>query len=353
MASILKSKLKENKKLLYIKNCISGYSRTSSYEAIPNQELRSKYLFFTLNREPQNDIVVYKIDIKGGRTGFFAIYRQILQMLYICDKLKYMPYITVTDSSYNNNDSDNAYENIFLQPNGISLQDLQGAAVIIEGTREHIINVENMTDNKEELIGGYEVKQELIEILAKIEEKYIRIRPDIEQQIEKEISDLIGSKKTIAIHYRGNAFNVGFSGHPIPLKPEDYYSYIDECIKNGYNQIFVATDDQHFLNALTDRYKGIVKFYSDTYRSSNGIDVHEQENLRENNGFLLAYEVMRDMLTLAYCDCLICGNSQVTIAARIHKCALSKKYEYIKIIDKGVFKKSDYKSIKKYWSISK
>ena len=353
MTSILKSKLKDNKLLLYIKNCINGYSKAVTYESIPNQMLRSNFLLFNINKEPKNNNVIYKIDIKGGRTGFFAIYRQILQMLYVCDKLNFIPYITVKESSYNDNNSDNAFEHIFLQPNEITFHDIQEAAVIVEGTREHIANVESISNNKEDLIGGYEVKRQLLEILAFIEGKYIRIRPEILKKIETEISDLIGSNKTIAIHYRGNAFNVGFSGHPIPLKVEDYYSYIDECINMGYTQIFVATDEQGFLNALKARYNGMVKYYSDTYRSSNGIDVHEQKNARDNNGYLLAYEVMRDMLTLASCDGMICGNSQVTIAARIHRLAMNKEFEYLKIIDKGVFKQSDYKSIKKYWKISK
>ena len=55
------------------------------------------------------------------------------------------------------------------------------------------------------------------------------------------------------------------------------------------------------------------------------------------------------MYTLAYCDSLICGMSQVSFAARYINKALGKNYEEFVLIDNGVNKSG--KIIKPFYNI--
>ena len=173
--------------------------------------------------------------------------------------------------------------------------------------------------------------------MSHIFRKYIRVKTDLRQTIDMDISELLHHKKTLAIHYRGTDFKKGWKKHPIALSPEDYYSAIDEALHLGaFEQIFLATDDNNALNTFKDRYKDKMIYYTDVYRSTDEIGVHFSQSERQYHKYKLGYEVLRDMLTLTSCDGLIAGLSQVAICTLITKNASSKKYEYIKILETGI-----------------
>ena len=104
------------------------------------------------------------------------------------------------------------------------------------------------------------------------------------------------------------------------------------------------------LHKVLKSYPNKVIYYKDCLRSSNGITVTLLDDDRKNKGFLKGYEVYRDMFTLASCDGLVCGNSQVNIAARIEKKSRGVEFNYIKIIDKGIYndlrKKNGFRDVK-------
>lgn len=102
------------------------------------------------------------------------------------------------------------------------------------------------------------------------------------------------------------------------------------------------------VEELRRRYSGIVIFYTDAACSDNEMGIHTQTSDRSENGYLLAYEVLRDMMTMAFCDGLICGNSQVTIESRIQKESSLQEFEYLKILDKGLYQKNNRKALRKY-----
>ena len=58
---------------------------------------------------------------------------------------------------------------------------------------------------------------------------------------------------------------------------------------------------------------------------------------RENTHYLDGLEALRDVYTLAECNGLIAGLSQISIAARIVRLAENGSFEYMKILDKGIY----------------
>lgn len=62
---------------------------------------------------------------------------------------------------------------------------------------------------------------------------------------------------------------------------------------------------------------------------------------RKDHHFLLGYEVLRDMLTMARCEGLIAGYSNVSLAAQTFKYNMNASYEYLhinesRIIETGI-----------------
>ena len=51
---------------------------------------------------------------------------------------------------------------------------------------------------------------------------------------------------------------------------------------------------------------------------------------------MLGVEVLRDMYSMAECDGLVAGLSQVSYAARIQKKSMGSEYEDLVILNKGI-----------------
>ena len=77
-------------------------------------------------------------------------------------------------------------------------------------------------------------------------------------------------------------------------------------------------------------------YYDDVYRGNSTAGVHTTKGDRENHNYKLGLEVVRDMYTLAACNGLVAGMSQVSMSARITNKAFYMPYESVCIIDKGL-----------------
>lgn len=343
-----KKKILQNKFIRYWFRCIKFRKTKLSRNMIPEADNLSHFFYFQSLGGRNIDKVIYNIDLSDGIAGFFAIYRHIISCLYVCERFHFTPYVRVHDSRYSCNKEDNVFEYFFQQPAGLSMDDVLNSYTVVDSFSEHYGWLDDAAGSQGVLVAGYTVNDKYIKLAASVSRKYVHLLPDIKERMDKELTELLGSKRTVAIHYRGTDFRIGTYGHPVPLELEDYYPYIDECLQNGFEQIFLATDESKILEELRIKYPGIVMFYKDVARSDNEMGIHTQTSSRPKNRYLLAYEVLRDMMTMAFCDGLICGNSQVTIAARIQKESSLQKYGYIKILDKGLYQKNNKKALRRY-----
>lgn len=96
--------------------------------------------------------------------------------------------------------------------------------------------------------------------------------------------------------------------------------------EGGYEQIFLATDENSAVQSFKERFGDRVKTYADTYRDEDGDDsIAFSSSDRRMHKYLLGLEVLRDEYTLTQCDGLVCGYSNVTFMARIMRRAWNKK----------------------------
>lgn len=337
--------IKKHRLLYYILLGIKNRKNDAFFKGV---ELKDCFQFHS-NGDKHYGQSIYYIGISGGESGFFAIYRFVLDALYVADMTGMIPYIDITKTKYNVSDdeSDNLFNYYFTQPSNVRKEDLSQAMAVFEYTMEHRRWLEDIYSPKKSLLAGYEVDDKIIEILAQMSKKYIMLNPKTKDMLQKDIVELLSGEKVVAVHFRGNAFNVGFAGHPIALTVEDYFEYIDECLELGFTKVFVATDDEIALETFKEKYPENIVYYSDTIRSSDGIDVHDQYKEKQN-GYILGYQVLRDVHTIRKCDALICGKSQVSFAARIEKRVEEKTFDYLKVIDKGMHGDTNSKRANQY-----
>ena len=76
--------------------------------------------------------------------------------------------------------------------------------------------------------------------------------------------------------------------------------------------------------------------YPDVIRSDGLDSVMNSRSDRKLHHYLLGWEVLRDMHTMAACEGMIAGLSQVSKAARIQKRAAGNEYADLIILDKGI-----------------
>lgn len=339
--------LKKNKTLLYIYACYINRHNVEMFERITNSREWQKHIFRYDSFGNQNsDKVIYNIDLNCETTGFFALYRYIIDACYVSERFNFIPYVRWYNSYYNNDSEkqENVFEYFFNQPYRLTEKEVKESFSVVSYNTKHSLWLESKNGAESFLSAGYNITDSYLYEAARICKKYMQLKPEVQQLIEKDTSSIFANGKILGVHFRGGAYKVGFNRHPIALDISDYFPAIDECLENGYTNIFLATDDIVAVNLMTQRYGNKVYFYN-SLRSDNDIDVMELKSGRDNNGFLLGYEVLRDAITLSRCNGFVCGLSQVSICVRFLNLTTDKKFDYLKIISKGL--NSNYDTAKK------
>ena len=281
----------------------------------------------------------YVMERDWGINGFFAIMSFCLMDFAVADSLGFIPYVNINQSLYNVKGGwrgvDNMYEYYFMQPIPDSLERIKREENFFYAKASNRAGIRDVFEEHE----IYAYSDEQLQYLGSIAKKYMRIRPELEQELNAEITEILGNRKTIGIHFRGSDYRQGFKSHPLALTVEQYYDCIDEAMKVGFEQIFLATDDAAAVEAFRVRYGNAVRIYTAVVRTEGTTGVHMMEH-KEEDKYGLGREVLRDMLTLSKCSGLIAGLSNVSKFVRIWKYANEEKFEYMKIINNGFYQKN-------------
>lgn len=286
-----------------------------------------------------------------GTRGFCAIFRYILAGFCIADYFGFIPYVNVEGSLYNVPGGycgcSNMYQYYFKTADA-TLEDIKKKENYICFRTRNIDLVYNTFSSEEEFVGAYRVTEPYLREMGRIMNRYVSLKDELAQQFEKEIGELLGNKKVLGVHIRGTDFNAGLEKHPVAVQADAYFAFIDEALENGFESVFIATDDDAILEKCKERYGDKCLFYSDTRRSENGIALHMQKIVRQDNEYYLGKELLRDMYTLAACEGLVSGLSQVSFCAQIAKYAKNEAYEYKRVLDYGVNQRRDLGKLDSY-----
>lgn len=316
------------KKFRYVSICIG---RIMDHKYIEDILLNNQKLIFH-NGDNFPEKIIYAIDLRGNNTGFFAQCRIILALLQYADMNGYTPVIRMSDFAYKQRKYGmNVYDYFYMQPSAVGIKDIKKAKNVIYAD---IVQTEqnNIT------VGGYLKKDNELFKEALMRKKYFRYNAQTFSRLRADSSNILGERTDLilGIHIRGGDFKQHWKNHPVQLEAKDYYTHIDEALQKGFKKIFIATDDLQFLEEFVVQYGQCICFYEDVIRTSNQEGVHAKK-YHSANGYRLGYEALRDMYTLSLCDGLIAGMSHVATMARIEKLSREENYQFIRLIDKGIY----------------
>lgn len=283
--------------------------------------------------------IIYYIELGNGEWGFFAVYRALLEALYFADIRGMLPVIRYRENflyAEKNaiNGTTNPFEYYFVQPSFIKVQDAKKSYKVVVSVPEHTEMVRLVFTGE---FASYHANSLYLKQLARIQNKYIRLNENTSNFVKQGLQAIIGNNKVLGVHLRGTDFKKNYNIHPVYIKENEYIEAIKEAIKeDGWEKIFLATDDLAALDVCKHEFGDKLVYYEDVYRTQKAHSVAFSHDNRENHKYRLGLEVLRDAYTLAACDGLIAGISQVSISAQIIKLSQKKKYSYIKILDKGI-----------------
>lgn len=291
-------------------------------------EMRPRH-YGVLNR----DKTIFYIELGDEVCGFFAVYRLLLELFYLADICGMTPVVKYKKEFLYSENGGNAFEYYFRQPCGISIIQARNSYNVIKAKRLHNNMVELVFNGS---CGVYDAKQLYIMQMAEVQRKYIKLQPRIKEYIDDGIKSLIGDANVLGVHMRGTDFKKNYNIHPRYIEEEQYIEEIKKQLAcSKWDKVFLATDDDNILKKCRNTFGDKVVFYKDVFRSRAQKSVAFSNDGRKNHKYMLGAEVLRDAYTLAACNGLIAGISQVSICARIIRVAEFGDYEYTRILNQG------------------
>lgn len=344
--SKIKNKIKKNKFIYRIIWFLKNRNNRKFLDKIYYPENFLQVGSFGNNND---DKVIYLIDISSEYMGFGAYFRWSLEALVEAESLNAVPIIKFGELCPYNEKNEfelgtNSFEYYFKAVSEFTVDDAYKSSNVFIFNQTDLIRVEKKLGvyNNRNIICGYSIDSNYINIMGEIVKKYIFLNEKTKKYIDKSIDKLFENRnkeKVLAVHIRGTDFALNWDQHPNMIRPEDYFPYIDNAIsKYGFTCVFLATDDFKLLKLFKNRYGKLLKYFNDVNRSDGKVNVAYVKNNRMNNNYLNGLEVVRDIYVMASCEGLIAGLSQVSICTRIVNRSTEKIFEYEKIIDNGIYK---------------
>lgn len=231
------------------------------------------------------------------------------------------------------NGTRNAFEYYFEPVSEISYMDIDQYYNVVYSTWNQIGMI---SPDKSLDVRAYRNRQFFIGQCSALYKKYIRLNQTTKAYLDENLKKRF-CKRTLGVHVRGTDFKVGFDGHPVCIPGEDYIKSAGRLLdKYGYENIFLATDSLEAVELFRKEFGSMLVYYEDVMRSDGNVGVHGLENERKNHHYLLGLEVLRDVYTLAACDSLLAGMSNVSFAAQYIKLSEEEEFRATEILDHGI-----------------
>lgn len=238
----------------------------------------------------------------------------------------------------------NPFEYYFERVSNLSVEEVYESKRVVLFSEGHELRGEHDLGNiNAKIAGGYNFSEDYLRSLARLQKQYIRLNQSTSEAIEIGKKTLCSfdwnTKNILGVHIRGTDYALNWKNHPNMVSADDFITAIDNALQEyHFDYIFLATDDANRLKSLQERYGDKLLYYKDVHRGTGNISVAEEKNDRPLNRYLNGLEVVRDMYTLASCSGLVCGLSQVSFMARIIRLSQGSPYEFLKVLDNGIYK---------------
>lgn len=150
--------------------------------------------------------------------------------------------------------------------------------------------------------GGYRLPREHV---GKLLEKYVFLKPELEEEIEDLVETMFKGHYVVGVHHRGTdkKYETKLVPYAETLKVLEELIETLPQISVDNLRIFVATDEQAFLNKLLALYPDKV-IHNDFVRSTNKFPLH-YSNDKYGSNYQKGKEAIIDCFMLSRCNYLI------------------------------------------------
>jgi len=291
-----------------ILNKVLHYGKPLKFEEEKHVSNSAYKVFYIIRRNPPG-------------AGFFSNYFYVLSHIIYSLQNNWIPVIDMMNYGTLYSEKDpinttcNAWEYYFNQPTQFSIDDAYSSNnyILSSGNYFNEMGVPVFSINK-----GH-ITSQMVTNLTPVIEKYITIKMEILQEVQKFVSDLFITDRIVGVHIRGTDMNKKKAEHTLPPQWNRVMEAVDNYLrKNSHAKIFLCTDEEIAIEEFRQIY-GEKLIYKQAFRSKNSEDsnqgIHFQKNERKYHSFNMGREVLADALILSQCSSLICGISNVSSAA--------------------------------------
>lgn len=274
---------------------------------------------------------VYLIREGNNAVGMFSLVIWTLRRLEVADRFGFVPVVTwAKEVPVNYKNHPNPFLLYFQPVSGIS------ESSIIKSADVAFAKVwDSAYDGRKK---SYDFSPDEIERLAKIYAKYLKLKPEIQNNINIDIKKLFGETsgtRVLGVHVRGVEWRKArVQDHPMPIAIEDYLEAAKKMLDElKLDKLFLATDSEetadYFKKNIGDVFIGYQSIR--TPAGSAKLSIFNSDN----DAFKMGYEVLRDAVALSFCNALLCGLSYVSYGVRIIKQSRSDSFEKVVELDGG------------------
>jgi hypothetical protein len=254
--------------------------------------------------------------------GFFANFFWVLDGLSLAERNGWCPVVDMQRHKTRFNErrpvhgTTNAWEYYFEQPGGISL---------VEAETRHARRHDGRALGEffwtpTDLADDPRVRGALASRGRMLVERYVRVRPDIAASVDALLPGE-DATRTLAVHVRGTDMRKPQApGHPIPPPAS---AYLDAALRiaadRSVEHVYLACDESETVELFRGAF-GSRLVVADAYRVSTTTATGRGYDWwfgarRPQHRYRLGREVLVDALAMSRCAALLCGASNVALAA--------------------------------------
>lgn len=323
----LTEKIVKNKRIYFLLRCIKRFNDDEFINDVLSIYNNPNVVCLRNRSGMENqDVILYNMNKSfGSGSGFFATFNHILEHLWCADFWGLKPIISIGEGwpYYEIGGVDNVYnawEYYFQQYEGRKTEEIENSSFIVDYFCGEMGEVFPKLKHE-----AYGFTEEYLTEMGRIMRKYIRLNETTYKYITSEINSTLKNKKTLGVQIRMGGMLYAPSNHPVVPTLDEYVKEIKQgFFKGSFEQIYLATDDVRAVKRMQDEFGDRVVYYKDVIRVEGMLSTYDVPSQRKNHKYLCGLEVLRDMYTLTFCDGLVAGLSQVSIASQIAKKVLKK-----------------------------
>ena len=254
--------------------------------------------------------------------GFFANFFWILDGVSLAERNGWCPVVDMErkKTRFNErravNGTTNAWEYYFEQPGGVSLAEAETRTALRHDGRllgEFFWTPTDLAEDPRVHGDPASRGRQLIE-------RYVRVCPDVAEAVDA-LLPRVDAARTLGVHVRGTDMRrAEVPGHPIPPPAR---AYLDAAVRiatdRSVDRVYLASDETETVELFQDAF-GSDLVIADAYRVSTTTATGRGYgwwfgDRRPLHRYRLGREVLVDALALSRCAALLCGASNVALAA--------------------------------------